>query len=117
MRKFILFSIFLFSTYTFANDPMSFVCGNDYVQIYTNENMVLDSGSVNNETSYNVAMNREVKNGLAHTMIRLILKNKNFVILDYREDGYTTLQKGHMIGDIGMPLDDKVIECRRPING
>lgn len=115
--KRMLFTLCLFASPSFAGPPMSFVCGNDYVQVYTDNDMQLVGGVINNDEASNVAMNRSVKNGLAHTEIRLILKSKDFVILDYREDGFTTLQKGHMVGDIGMPSDEKPVNCRRPLNG
>ncbi|MEH0701432.1 hypothetical protein HPO94_03230 [Citrobacter portucalensis] len=115
--KRIMFLFFFLSSSSFAGQPMSFICGNDYVQIYSDNDMKLTGGVVNNDVASNVAMNRLVKNGLAHTEIRLILPNKDFVILDYREDGIINLQKGHMVGDIGIPFDEQLIKCRRPLNG
>lgn len=115
--KYILPCILLafYSSASLANVPMSYVCGNHYVQLYTNSNMALDGASLDNETTKNVGMNREVIDGLAHTQVSFIFKDKKMGVLDYREDGFTTLQLGKMIMDVPMPDEDGKIPCRIPL--
>lgn len=105
----------LYSSFSSANVPMSYVCGNHYVQLYTNANMELDGASLDNATTKNVGMNREVIDGLAHTQVSFIFKNKKMGVLDYREDGLTTLQLGKVIMDVPMPDEKGKIPCRIPL--